>query len=255
MCLIVFAWRQVPQYPLVVAANRDEFRARAAAPMEWWQDPPNVLGGRDLEAGGTWLALSSTGRFAAVTNYRERGRSTAARSRGELVSRFVAGEQSPKGNADAIDPDRYAGFSLLTMSGGELAYGSNRGEPFRRLPPGVYGLSNAALDTPWPKLERAREALRTSLSNDPMTLDDLFAIVADRTPAEHPNGSGGERLEGYSETERRAMSAPFIVGTTYGTRCSTAVIYRADEHIEVGERRFDAAGSASGESRFVFRRD
>ena len=255
MCLIVFAWQQVPNYPLVVAANRDEFRARPAAPMAWWHDQPNVLAGRDLEAGGTWLALSSTGRFAAVTNYRERQRPTAERSRGELVSRFVAGRQSPKENADAIDPEHYGGFSLLLMSGSELMYGSNRGESFRSLPPGVYGLSNAALDTPWPKLQRARNALQASVTSHTVTLDDLFGIVADRTPAEDLSDSGDELLDGYSETERRALTAPFIVGANYGTRCSTAVVYRADSHVEVGERQFDATGDATGESRFVFRVD
>ena len=255
MCLIVFAWQTVPNYPLVIAANRDEFRARPAAPMAWWQDQPNILAGRDLEAGGTWLALSSTGRFAAVTNYRERNRSTGERSRGELVSQFVDGEHSPMENARAIDADRYSGFSLLLMSGNELVYGSNRGEPFRLLPPGVYGLSNAALDTAWPKLERAREALRANLANDFTTLDELFAIVADRTPAEDITQVGDELLGGDSETERRARSAPFIVGATYGTRCSTAVIYRADAHVEAAERRFDGSGNATGESRFVFRVD
>ena len=255
MCLIVFAWRQHARYPLLVAANRDEFRDRPAAPMEWWQEPPHVLAGRDLLAGGTWLALSADGRFAAVTNYRERTPQTAARSRGELVSRFVAGKDAPQDHAGAIEPDQYGGFSVLLMSGDELVYGSNRGAPFRSLPPGVYGLSNASLDTPWPKLERAKDGLKNRLANSPITLDDLLEVVADRTPADDSAQRGDELLHHYSAADRRAMSAPFIVGERYGTRCSTAVVYRNDHHVEVAERRFGAAGETDGESRFVFRVD
>ena len=248
MCLIAFAWKQHADFPFVFAANRDEFHARPTEAMAWWSDADGMLAGRDLEAGGTWLALSRSGRFSTVTNYRETTPAPAARSRGEIVARFPVDTVAPGEYLDALDGDRYAGYSLLATDGRELAYGSNRGDGSRLLKPGTYGLSNAALDTPWPKLKRTRDALRELLPAGDVSLDDLLELVADREPAEPDEIP----QTGLPFEHERALSAPFIIGREYGTRCSTAIVCRADGHVEVAERRFDPDGDISGESRFVF---
>ncbi len=216
--------------------------------MGWWPDCETVLGGRDLQAGGTWLALAQNGRFACVTNYREQPpRDADLRSRGELVADFVAGDEPAVSYARALRRERYAGFSLLLMDSEELVYVSNREADARVLPPGVYGLSNAALDTPWPKLVATRTALNELLSEPSPTLDGLLSIVLERTAAAANSTTNDLPFE---LTE--VMSTPFIVGSDYGTRCSTAVLYRDDGHAEVLERRFASGGAPDGESRIVY---
>ena len=248
MCLIVLAWRSHPDFPLILAANRDEFHARAAAPMAWWEDRPALLAGRDLKAGGTWLGLSRTGRLATVTNYREDAPATSARSRGDIVTGFACSGHRPVRFLDAVQGESYAGFSAFACDGNELAYRSNRGDDTRALDAGVYGLSNASLDTPWPKLVRTRDRLEALLGSPSISLDHLLELVADREPA-----AESEMPESGLPFELgRALSSPFIVTPEYGTRCSTALLCRADGHIEIVERRFDATGDVTGESRFVF---
>lgn len=247
MCLIVFAWQQHAEFPLIVAANRDEQHARAAAPMAWWPEDEELLAGRDLQADGSWLALATTGRFAAITNYRESPARTAARSRGELVINFAGGTQTATDFAAAIDHKNYAGFSGLFKDREDLVYASNRDHATHRLPPGFYGLSNAHLDTPWPKLERSRHALKDCVTKENFSLDALLALLA----------PDQEQLSNYEQTtllpdSAYTRDATFVVHPRYGTRCSTAVIYRRDGHIEVAERRYTADAQASGESRFVF---
>ena len=248
MCLIACAWQTDPEFPFVFVANRDEFHARPSEAMGWWHDNEEILAGRDLQAGGTWLAVHRSGRLSTVTNYRETPPIAAARSRGELVAGFPADSARPGDFLDTLDGSLYSGFSLLVTDGNELAYGSNRGTEKSVLAPGVYGLSNAALDTPWPKLVRAREGLRSLLTTGAPRLDDLLDLVADRRPAEPDEVP----RTGLPFEHERALSSPFIVGPDYGTRCSTAIVCRQDGHVEVAERRFDADGSISGESRFVF---
>lgn len=248
MCLVVFAWQQHADYPLILAANRDEFHARPAEPMAWWRDRRSILAGRDLQAGGTWLAVARNGRFATVTNYRENATSTALRTRGEIVTRFLGSDDEADAFAGALDDDSYAGFSVLVKDRDQLIYKSNRGDAATRLNPGTFGLSNASLDTPWPKLVRTRGALETAVREERPSLDVLFDIVADREPAQEFETSAADLP---FEMER-AISAPFIVTPAYGTRCSTALLYRADGHIEIAERRFEPSGKMSGESRFVF---
>ena len=255
MCLIVFAWRRHPDYPLVLAANRDEFHARDAEPMAWWADKPSLLAGRDLKAGGTWLAVARNGRFATVTNYREDSATPDAgarpRSRGEIVTQFVDGAAAGDEFVESLDGAAYAGFSVLLADRERMVYGSNRGDPLAILEPGVYGLSNASLDTPWPKLVRTRTALLDVLAGELIDHDSLFDIIADRKPADDAESRSAD----LPFEMGRAVSAPFIVTPDYGTRCSTALLCRADGHVEIAERRFDAAGQLTGESRFVFRAD
>ncbi|MDX1481968.1 MAG: NRDE family protein [Woeseiaceae bacterium] len=248
MCLIVFAWKQHDEFPLVLAANRDEYHARAAAPMAWWDDRPSLLAGRDLRAGGTWLGLSRRGHLAAVTNFRENVRSVSEQSRGEIVTGYLGSGDSPATWLSSLNGGAYAGFCALATDGSELAYRSNRGDETRPLDAGVYGLSNSSLDTPWPKLLRTRERLSALLAADALHLDDLLDLMADREPAEAERSKSAE----LPFQMPREFSAPFIVSPDYGTRCSTAVLCRADGHVEVAERRFNAEGGTSGESRFVF---
>src|SRR5689334_14427268 len=169
MCLLVLAWRCHARYRLVVAANRDEFHARAAAPLAPWDDPPGIIGGRDLQAGGAWLAVDRRGRFGIVTNFREFGRRRrSAPSRGGLIPAFLSADRAPGEHLQALETDApgYAGFNLLLADSGSLWYASNRADAFaRELAPGIYGLSNEFLDTPWPKLIRVRDRFRELLDS------------------------------------------------------------------------------------------
>ena len=246
MCLIVLAWRTHPDYPLVVAANRDEFLARASAPAEFWPDAPEILAGRDLEAGGTWLGVSREQRFAALTNYREGGKqSVGARSRGALVADFLSGKTSPVAYltqvaATAAD---YNGFNLFVADGADLGYYSNRGDgQVRWLQPGFYGLSNHLIDTPWPKLASAKASFAAALSGLPAAAPffDLLAdqeIVADAHLPE----------TGVPVDWERILSAVFVRSASYGTRASTLLLRRRDGRSTLIERSFDANAQVIGE--------
>jgi len=247
MCLILFAYRAHPEYRLVLAANRDEFHDRPSAPAGFWSDAPNVLAGRDLRSGGSWLGITRTGRFAAVTNYRDPRELLAPRSdapsRGELVSSFLRGSDSPVAYLAALAgrAGAYHGFNLLVGDRESLYWFSNRaGAAPRRLQPGIYGLSNHLLDTPWPKVVRGREALRDALAAAaPLDEEPLFRLLADRAAAadqELPDtGVGIER--------ERLLSAPFIASAEYGTRASTVLLVRSDGGAHLVERTF-TPGSA-----------
>jgi uncharacterized protein with NRDE domain len=249
MCLIVFAWRAHPDYRLVLAANRDEFHARPSQDLHFWPDNPDVLAGRDLQAGGTWLAAHRAGRFATVTNYREQQKPGGKlESRGALVTSFVTGDESAGSFSAAIDGESYAGFSLLTADRDDLYYVSNRGDPPKRLEAGIYGLSNASLDTPWPKVQRSHEALSQLLDSNTINETALYRLMSDRTCA----SASGVDNEHLPFQLARALTAPFIVTPDYGTRCSTVMLWSNDGRIELSERRFDAVGNASGESSFSF---
>jgi len=246
MCLLVLAWDTHPQYRLVFAGNRDEFHERPAEALGWWPDTPQILAGRDLQAGGTWLGLSRAGRFGVVTNYRDLQRPLeGAPSRGALVTRWLTSEQPLRELVTqlAAEASRYAGFNLLLSDGESLAYVSNRLPEFSRiLPPGVYGLSNHLLDTPWPKLERTLRRFRSLVSGAELSIDELLEMLADRqlTPEHLLPDTGLSR-----DWELR-LSSPFIVDQRYGTRCSTVVLAGRDGQVRVRERRFDPSGRSTG---------
>src|SRR6478735_4658364 len=192
MCLLVLAWRSHPQFRLVVGANRDEFHGRLAAPLAPWSDIEGVVGGRDLQANGAWFAVDARRRLGIVTNFRKFGRRRrSAPSRGGLIPGYLAADNAPGEYLRAIETDApgFAGFNLLLADRGSLWYASNRADQFaRELPPGIYGLSNEFLDTPWPKLVRVRERFATLLDSergaDPSTLESgLFSLLADRQMA------------------------------------------------------------------------
>ena len=182
MCLVVFGWQAHPDYRLILAGNRDESHRRPTQDAHWWPDDQSILAGRDLQAGGTWLGVNKSGRFATVTNFREGPRSQAGfKSRGALVTDFVTGSQSPQEFESSISNGQYAGFSLLVSDGNTMSYLSNRDDLESDLIPGVYGLSNASLDTPWPKVLRARSGLESLLNSNTANETELMRLLSDRT--------------------------------------------------------------------------
>lgn len=243
MCLIVFAWRPGHAQPLVVAANRDEFYARPAKPLAQWAEAPHVYAGRDIEAGGTWLGIGADGRFAALTNIREPHRPPSRRSRGELVSEFLIGNQSI-GEYFADVGRRsveYAGFNLLLGTRDQLWHFNSRELAAQPLSAGIYGLSNAGLDTPWPKLLKAKAALAEVLG-DPQP-QSLLALLKDTQTApfsELPDTGVGLATESL-------LSSVFITSTSYGTRASTALIVNADGSRLMVEHSFGPLGGRLGE--------
>ena len=252
MCLIYVAWRRHPRYRLVVAANRDEYHARPAAPAHWWDDAPGVLAGRDLEAGGTWLGITRGGRFAAITNYRDSARLAEAPSRGALVSAFLAGDGSAPDHLGRVAAQgrHYNGFSLLAMDGETLAFTSNRARGAGRLDPGVYGLSNHLLDTPWPKVTEGKAELERLVAAPEVRVPDLFALLAGRGP-EGSDGAEALCADTGSDSGRMEWRASrFILGGDYGTRTSTVVLLDADGAGVFVERSFDPRGVAVGEVAF-----
>jgi uncharacterized protein with NRDE domain len=243
MCLIAFAWRSAPGQQLLLVANRDEMHARPTAPLAWWESPA-LLAGRDLAAGGTWLAVDARGRFGAVTNFRGAPTPPSAPSRGHLVPRFLAGTATPLEfiASLAAEAARYAGFSLILGDASSAAYFCNQGPAApRELAPGVYALSNARLDTPWPKVVAARAALEARLGAATDT-GALLGVLGDRSPAadrELPDTGVG------LEAERR-LSASFIVDPRYGTRSTTVLRLGTDGRGAMVERSFDALGRTTG---------
>lgn len=219
MCLILLAWQQHPDYPLVLAANRDEYYARPAAPAGPWPGQPEIVGGRDLLQGGSWLALHRNGRFAVVTNYRETPPAVEPpRSRGRLVRDFVQGTQGPAVYLAQVEGQGhlYRGFSLMVGDGRTLGYLSNRSAGHRLLPPGLYGVSNALLETPWPKVLEGKRRLAALLGTSPLDSERLFALLADATPPPIPAGADFN-----SDAIAGPLAPIFIQTAEYGTRCST----------------------------------
>jgi len=254
MCLIAFDHRPGSDWPLRLVANRDEFHARPAAALAAWEDAPEIIGGRDLEAGGTWLAVHSRGRFAAVTNVRDPSLHVpdGAPSRGGLVYEALihpdlGGWMARLARGEAL---RYAGFNLLAGDGERLwhLHRGRQGAVLREVAPGIHGLSNAALDTPWPKLIDARQGLASTLRHGRWP-DDALAAMADPHPADDhalPDTGVGLELE-------RTLSSPFIIGEQYGTRAMTWVSWHASGSMEIGERRFGPGGVAEGETLMIAR--
>ena len=238
MCLIVVGWRVHPDFPLVVAANRDEFHARPTAVANFWANAPEVIAGRDLEAGGTWLGITRSGRFAAVTNVREPGAAKGIHSRGRLTQAFLEGRQSAADHVGRIEMGNYSGFNLLVGDGQSLWYCSNRGAKPLELSPGVYGLSNHLLDSPWPKLLTARQGFAQAMTRLP-DREPLFGILADDEivpDTELPD-------TGIPLDWERRLSAIFVRAEGYGTRASTVVVQSADGSISFEERSFGPGGA------------
>jgi uncharacterized protein with NRDE domain len=251
MCLVVLAIRALPDVPLVIAANRDEYHARPTAPAAPWHDDARVVAGRDLQSGGTWMGMTLSGRYALVTNYRDpmsimRG----APSRGRLVQDFLQGDAAPSDYMARVQETgaAYNGFNLIVGDLDSAWYYSNRGGPAHILAPGIHALSNHLLDTPWPKLARTKAAFERVLHAAPTPdVPALLGALSDRAVApdtELPDtGVGLER--------ERFLSSAFIVGLTYGTRSSTVMVMDA-HRCALHEQRFAPDGSPSGRSDWDF---
>jgi uncharacterized protein with NRDE domain len=252
MCLVLVALRSHPEYPLVVAANRDEFYDRATVPAQLWEEVPSVLAGRDLKAGGTWLGVDRRGRIAAVTNFRQGERENPApRSRGLLVSEFLTGDAPAPEYMDRVQRDAalYNGFNLIAGDAGGLFYFSNRQGRVRHLAPGVYGLSNHLLDTPWPKVATTKTAFHAMLTGRGSELsEDLLRLLADRSqPADDLLPSTGVPPDW-----ERLLSSAFIASDHYGTRSSTVVLVDRKGGVMFTERGFGPGGKPGEERRFQF---
>ena len=258
MCMILFAQGVHPEFPLIVAANRDEFHARPAAPAAFYRDAPGVVAGRDLEAGGTWMGMHRRGRFAAVTNYTEPPPTPVPpRSRGALVMDFLTGSAEPGAYLAAIAEvrDEFRAFNLLVGSAAGLWYFSNRlphGEGPRALEPGIYGLSNHLLDTAWPRVNRGKSALSDfERAEARPEMAPLLALLADRTEPRD------EEIMAVPHTARGpgAHMPCFITGEAYGTRASTVLLQAADGDVRYVEQRWGPGGALEGRSEERFSLD
>ena len=250
MCLIAFANNVHPDYQLILVANRDESYERPSAPMNWWEDHPNILGGRDGIAGGTWFAVSKDGRWAAVTNFRgpkpKHGSAVSDKlSRGKLISNYLVGDDQAtefiEKNSDRIGD--YGGFNLLVGDQTGIYWTSNRRENGQEpdadsveVQKGVFGLSNHLLDTPWPKVELAKRNLRTAIEKESLTPNDLFQVLND------PNKPPDEKLPdtGVGIELERILGPMFITckERDYGTRCTTVLLISNNGKVQVAERSF-----------------
>jgi uncharacterized protein with NRDE domain len=267
VCLVALALHQHPRFPLVLASNRDEFFERPTAPMGWWPaegDAPRLLAGRDLQGGGTWLGLGAQGRLALVTNVRDASlQRVDAPSRGALVPAWLASDEAFEPHWERLDASRYSGFNLIAadVTRDDWFWAGSRGAP-HRIGPGVHGVSNARLDTPWPKVVRLKQALAEALQPDALATDDLegltrslFDALGDRRPA--PDAS--LPATGVPLALERELSPAFIHthDGRYGTRCSTLVITQRPQAPATAsttwviERRYDDQGAVLDERRFA----
>lgn len=245
MCLILFAYDPQASTPFIVAANRDEFFNRATAPADFWEDNPNILAGKDLVGLGTWIGITKTGRFAAVTNVREPGVVVEdALSRGHLTRNFLAGTMSPQNYLEGIlaEQMRYSGFNLLvgefSSNNHQLYYLSNRHTGIIDIQPGIYGLSNHLLDSPWPKVTQGKQWLTNSMNKQQYTGIDHQQL---RDFLEKPDLAEDALLPstGVSYEREKALSAAFIRIPNYGTRTST-VLEVSNEKIIFSEKNYTA---------------
>lgn len=248
MCVLAFAWRISPIWPLVLVGNRDELHARPSQPLGRWPEAPQVLGGRDLKSGGTWLGVSEQGRLAVITNLRGFGPPEEGRPSRGLLARDVLVGEGPYARLDEVDLSAFNPMNLIAVEGDEATFFTNRPGPERRaLAPGLYGLSNGDLDAPWPKTVRLKAALQAWLGR-PEDLAPLFDALADETrPSDDDLPRTGLDLE-----RERLVSPIFIRDGRYGTRCSTVVRLGQDGSGEIAERRFGPAGAPSGETTISF---
>lgn len=249
MCLIAFRWQPDAPQPLVMAANRDEFHARPTRPLGWWKWPAGPLAGRDEQAGGTWMATSRSGRFAAVTNFRDPVATSGARSRGELPLAWLEwnGSVGEFGQVVYGSKAQWGPFNLVFGDAEELWIVGTHAEP-AAIQPGIHALSNHLLDTPWPKSIRAVRRMEQWPEGGGGDVDGLLDLLDDRQPA-----AAHELPDTGVEREVEAMlSAPFIVSERYGTRSSSALVLGPT--ITMAERSFDAHGKTSGERLFSWTR-
>jgi uncharacterized protein with NRDE domain len=250
MCLVLIAWRGDAKYPCVIAANRDELHSRPAAAAQWWQSQPPILAGQDLMAGGTWLGITRAGRFAALTNYRDpEQRRAGTPSRGRLVASILKSTDTTQQSLEYLREvgASYNGFNLIFSDGKRLAVYESVLGAGRELAPGIYGLSNHLLDTPWPKVQTAKSRLSRALSDLQNTAAALV-LLRDDEPApddQLPRTGVGLPWE-------RLLSSAFVRAPDYGTRCSTLVRIDQHRHACFDEWTWDSTGAQIGAVNFQF---
>ncbi|MDL2328356.1 NRDE family protein [Desulfosarcina sp. OttesenSCG-928-A07] len=255
MCLILFAWHHHPQWPLIVIANRDEFYARPTEKAHFWDDPPDLLAGRDLEAGGTWMGLRKQGlRFAVLTNYRDgQGVRPENASRGNIVREYLESDVSPPVFLEHLIKNRenYNPFNLICGKGGELFFFSSTQDGYEKISPGIHGLSNHVLDTPWPKVRRGCRLLEEALEKE-ISEKTLLSVLQDKHPPEDrelPDTGVGYEME-------RALSPIFIQFPGYGTRCSTLFLcdpsFSPNGKVSYTEVSWNEKGEKSGTVRVAW---
>ncbi|SNS49448.1 Uncharacterized conserved protein, contains NRDE domain [Ekhidna lutea] len=252
MCLITYAYKAHPKYKFILAANRDEFYARPTAVAHWWEDHPEILGGRDLEAKGTWMAIHKNGRFAAVTNFRDiQNIKSDAQSRGDLPVNFLLSKERPTTYSRDVfsSGDKYNGFNLITLDQ-ELAHVSNYDKQVNMIDPGVYGLSNALLDTPWPKVEKSKREFNT-LIKQPFKLEQLIEMMQDTETA--PDDQLPET--GLDYDREKAVSAMCIKTPDYGTCCSTALTIDYEGNVSFMEKSYAVGNRKEDAVSFNFKVD
>jgi len=254
MCLILLSFKNHHRYPFVFASNRDESYARPSAPAAFWDDAPDVLAGRDMKDGGTWMGITRKGRFAALTNYRDIASiKEGAPSRGWLVRDYLCGQNSPVKYLEnvAAMANQFNPFNLMVGDASRLFYFSNRGDGrIMELSPGLYGLSNDLLDTPWVKVERGKNSLGALLAgeNDPDP-ENIFKILADRSvPADNQLPDTGIGLEW-----ERILASIFITSPAYGTRSSLIVMIDQKGHVKFLERNYNSHPDPWMTSKYEFR--
>ncbi|QHJ70666.1 NRDE family protein [Planococcus halotolerans] len=250
MCLINFQYRQHPKYKLVVAANRDEFYGRPAQEAHFWDDQPDILAGRDLSQMGTWLGVTKSGRFAALTNFRDPSLpETGKISRGALVKDYLAADSDPATFLKSLEPDAYTGFNVLLGDREKLFYYNNLEQEIVEVSPGTHGLSNHFLNTPWPKVLKGKSRMESYLENrvnvDP---DDLFEILRDAEQAADPHLP----VTGVGLEFERMLSPIFIKTADYGTRSATVLLVDYEDNITFAERVYEK-GEFSGQQVYEFR--
>ena len=251
MCLIFIAVKHHAKYKLIVVANRDEFYARQTAAAAYWQDHPDILGGRDLEAMGTWLGITRKGRLSMVTNFRDlRNMRSNAPSRGKLVTDFLLARSSGEAYLSQLqlNAKQYNGFSLIAGSVDELWYLSNYKDGIIQLNSGLFGLSNHLLETPWPKVERGKLAIQELLRAPVVRKEDLFSVLSDETiGSDHELPDTGVGLE-----RERLLSPAFIKSPGYGTRCSTVIMVDYNDQVAFHERVYHPEASRFAIQSFQF---
>ncbi len=250
MCLILLAWRVHPNFPCVVAANRDEYFERPTASADWWSGQEGILAGRDLQAGGPWLGVTRSGRFAALTNFRDPAvYRMDAPSRGTLVTDFLTANWP---TAEGLEEVARRGaqcnpFNLICSDGQTLGVYESTIQRARTLEPGVYALSNHLLDTPWPKVRQAKSQLRAALDELPQAAAMLDLLRDDEAAADGELPRTGVSLE-----LERMLSSAFVRGESYGTRCSTIFTIAVDGTASFAEWGWSETGSLAGLARYHF---
>ena len=252
MCLVLWASEYHEKYKLVVAANRDEFYRRPTLPADFWPENPTILAGKDLKGGGTWMGITTGGRFATLTNYRDPSSfNPHAPSRGRLVQKYLEGSLPPEQYMQRLAQEggRYNGYNLLAGTCDEMYYFSNRERMVRKVDKGVHGLSNSLIDVPWPKVVRGVDGLKKCLDNADIDVEALFILMADRERAsDHDLPGTGVTLE-----LERMLSPLFIESQDYGTRTTTVILVNRSNFVQFWERSFKPGQSHPHEVYYQFK--